>query len=100
MPKIGEVRAGESLPKAAKVAYVKGQGQTRDHHCHWPGCGKMVPPAMWGCYHHWMMLPSAIRNSIWMHYRPGQEVHMNPSREYVDAAQRAQEWIALHYPPF
>lgn len=25
---------------------------TGKHHCHWPGCDKLVPPAMWGCYPH------------------------------------------------
>lgn len=29
-----------------KRAYVKQATQTRNHHCHWPGCTKQVPPAM------------------------------------------------------
>lgn len=84
--------------KAEKVAYVKSQGQTRDHHCHWPGCGKQVPPAMWGCQTHWFLLPKRIRDRIWRAFNPGQEVNMRPSREYVEAARAAQDWIAAHFP--
>jgi hypothetical protein len=79
-----------------KVAYVKSQGQTRAHHCHWPGCDRQVPPAMWGCKIHWYRLPAEIRRDIWNAYRPGQERTQTPSRAYVEAAQRAQEWIAAY----
>lgn len=79
-----------------KVAYVKSQGQTRTHHCHWPDCDKQVPPAMWGCRPHWFKLPLEIRTAIWNAYRPGQEVSMSPGRAYVEAANRAQEWIRDH----
>lgn len=85
-------------PKEEKVAYVKGQGQTRDHHCHWPGCDKQVPPAMWGCYRHWMMLPKALRDKVWAAYRPGQEVTMTPSREYLAVAWEVQQWIRENHP--
>jgi hypothetical protein len=78
-----------------KAEYVKSQGQTRAHHCHWPGCEKQVPPAMWGCKAHWFMLPLAIRTAIWNAYKPGQEKTMTPSRAYVDAAQDAQDWIRV-----
>lgn len=78
---------------AEKVAYVKAQGQTRDHGCHWPHCSRQVPPAQWGCRYHWMRLPRQIRADIWAAYRPGQEVTMTPSRAYLDAADAAQEWI-------
>ncbi len=82
----------------AKVAYVKSQGQTRNHHCHWLGCEKQVPPAVWGCKPHWYALPPEIRNRIWNAYRTGQEKDMRPSREYVAAAQEAQAWIARNHP--
>lgn len=85
--------------KKDKVAYVKGQGQTRDHHCHWPGCDKQVPPAMWGCCKHWMLLPKHLRDKIWATYRVGQEVTMSPSNEYLDAATEVQEWIVANYQP-
>ena len=76
-----------------KRRYVKTQGQTRDHDCHWPGCPKQVPPAMWGCYKHWMQLPKWLRDAIWDAYRPGQEINATPSRAYVAAARAAQGWI-------
>ena len=76
-----------------KVHYVKSQGQTRSHHCHWPGCDKQVPPAMWGCTNHWYSLPEHLRKKIWQAYRPGQERTMTPSREYLDVADEVQEWI-------
>lgn len=79
-----------------KAAYVKRQKQTRDHHCHWPGCEKQVPPAMWGCREHWFALPKNLRDRIWAAYKPGQEKTMTPSREYVLAARAVQEWIAEH----
>lgn len=84
----------ESNGKPAKVAYVKSQGQTRDHKCHWPGCNKQVAPAMWGCYKHWMMLPPELRKKIWGAFRPGQEVNGTPNREYVKVAREVQVWIA------
>jgi hypothetical protein len=76
-----------------KVAYVKSQGQTRNHTCHWPGCTKQVPPAMWGCKSHWFVLPVSIRNKIWAAYRPGQEVTMTPSAAYLQVAKEAEVWI-------
>lgn len=77
-----------------KVAYVKSQKQTRNHECHWPGCAKQVPPAMWGCREHWYRLPKPLRDRIWKTFRPGQEVSMTPSAEYLAAARDVQAWIA------
>lgn len=77
----------------SKADYVLSQPQTRDHHCHWPGCGKQVPPAMWGCKAHWSKLPAGLRAKIWAAYRPGQEKDMQPSAAYLHVARHAQEWI-------
>lgn len=77
-----------------KADYVKRAGQTRDHHCHWPGCDKQVPPAMWGCKTHWFKLPRALRNKVWATYQPGQEVDLSPSAEYLAVAHEVQAWIA------
>lgn len=77
----------------AKVEYVKAQGQTRDHTCHWPGCEKQVPPAMWGCRFHWYILPQHLRNKIWGAFRPGQEEDLNVSKRYLKVAREVQEWI-------
>lgn len=77
----------------SKAAYVKAQRQDRNHECHWPGCGKQVPPAMWGCRPHWFALPKELRDKIWNAYRPGQEKDMHPSKAYLDAANEVQQWI-------
>ncbi len=77
----------------AKADYVRSQGQTRDHHCHWPGCSKQVPPAMWGCKTHWFRLPAGLRARIWRTYKPGQEVTLTPSDEYMKVAREVQVWI-------
>lgn len=76
-----------------KVAHVRGQGQTRKHECHWPGCEVQVSPAKWGCPNHWFQLPKRIRDAIWRAYDPGQERRLDPSAAYMRAAREAQEWI-------
>jgi hypothetical protein len=100
MPKIGEVRAGDLAKLPEKVAYVKKQGQTREHHCHggMPGCKGQCPPAMWGCRSCWFKLPKSLRDKIWATYRPGQEVNLTPSREYLEIARQVQDWIETNYP--
>lgn len=82
-----------------KVEHVKREAAKPDHSghgCHWPGCDKPVPPAMWGCREHWYTLPKPIRNRIWQTYQTGQEISKTPSREYIEAAREAQEWIRQH----
>lgn len=76
-----------------KVKYVKSQKQTRSHTCHWTGCTKQCPPAMWGCKAHWFALPKHLRDKIWLNYRPGQEIRLNPSDAYLAAADEVQAWI-------
>lgn len=78
----------------SKAAYVKAAKQTRAHTCHWPGCTKQVPPAMWGCAPHWFRLPKALRDRVWTTYRPGQEISMDPSAAYLAVANEVQAWIA------
>lgn len=80
-----------------KADYVRRQAQNRNHECHWPGCTKQVPPAMWGCSQHWFKLPRPLRNKIWAAYRPGQEVDQRPSRAYVEVAQEVLAWIAANH---
>lgn len=77
----------------SKADYVRSQGQTRKHHCHWPGCTKQVPPAMWGCTGHWFALPAALRARVWATFQPGQEVNGTPSPAYLAVASAVQEWI-------
>ncbi len=64
-----------------------------EHLCHWPGCGKAVPPKLWGCRPHWFRLPIHLRAMIWRHYRPGQEIDKQPSMEYLKVARAVQDWI-------
>lgn len=80
-----------------KVAYVKKQGQTRNHACHWPGCNKQVPPAMWGCKSHWFKLPQRLRNQIWANYSIGQEQNGTPSQRYLQVADEVERWIKENY---
>ncbi len=82
----------------SKADYVRAQPQTRKHHCHWPGCDKQVPPAMWGCKAHWFALPTALRNKVWRAYVPGQEATMTPSAEYLAVANEVQAWIRSQQP--
>lgn len=81
---------------ADKFTHVRRAGQTRNHGCHWPGCTQHVPPAMWGCKRHWFTLPKELRDRVWAAYRPGQEVTLTPSREYLQVADEVQRW-ALDY---
>jgi hypothetical protein len=82
---------------ATKAAHVRSAGQTRAHTCHWPGCDRQCPPAMWGCRQHWFTLPAEIRSRIWRAYQIGQEQTGRPSHAYVAAAHAAQEWIHANF---
>ena len=62
------------------------------HTCHWPTCTVEVPPRMWGCKRHWMMLPADIRKEIWRTYRKGQEIDKRPSMAYIAAADKAHRF--------
>src|SRR5262249_9125155 len=81
-----------------KVEHVLTAGQTRQHHCHWPGCPEQVPPAIWGCRKHWYRLPQGLRNKIWAAYRIGQEEDGKPSLRYVEVAKEVQVWIRANDP--
>ena len=79
-----------------KADYVRSESRkgTGAHRCHWPGCDKRVPPAMWGCKTHWFKLPQSLRTKIWLTYRPGQEISKRPSVEYIAVVRQVTEWIA------
>lgn len=81
------------VDRKGKVRHVRAARQTRLHTCHWIGCERQVPPAMWGCRQHWFALPKTIRDAIWRSYRAGQEEDGKVSKEYIDAANAAQDWI-------
>lgn len=63
------------------------------HTCHWPGCPTQVPKRLWGCSYHWFKLPLRLRNKIWAHYVPGQEIRGDPSADYIATALEVQDWI-------
>lgn len=44
-----------------------------------------------------MRLPGHIRYAIWDAYKIAQEVDMSPSKEYLLAAHKAQDWIKENY---
>lgn len=69
------------------------------HTCHWPGCGKSVPPKLWGCAPHWFKLPKHLRDRIWATYVPGQEITKTPSAAYLEAANAVQDWIRQQKEP-
>lgn len=85
--------------KAAHVGREAARNTTFDHHCHWPGCTLAVPPAMWGCKHHWFSIPKSLRDEIWRTYSPGQELTKDPSPEYVAAAKAVRDWIYSRQAP-
>jgi hypothetical protein len=66
------------------------------HTCHADGCDKPVPERMFMCRPHWYTLPYPMRRSIWMNYRPGQEIDKQPSRRYLDVAHEAIVWLKRH----
>lgn len=80
-----------------KVVHVLRAKQTRKHECHWPGCLRQVPPAMWGCKYHWFQLPKSLRDRIWAAYEAGQEETMSPSEAYLETAREVQDWIQTNY---
>ena len=63
-----------------------------NHTCHWPKCKSSVLPKFWGCRRHWFMLPKEIRDGIWRHYRPGQEIDKRISAEYIYAIVAARSY--------
>ncbi len=83
----------------SKVDYVRTAPNPGGHTCHWPGCARNVPPAMWGCKTHWYKLPVALRNKVWRTYQPGQEISKRPSAEYVEVAREVQAWIEANATP-
>lgn len=84
--------------KAEHVREALRSGKAGNHHCHWPGCKRRVPPAAWGCRDHWYKLPKALRDRIWRAYRLGQEDTKTPTASYVAVARDVQEWISANHP--
>lgn len=64
------------------------------HTCHATDCTTPVPPVMFMCKRHWFMLPQAMRNAIYSHYRPGQCDDWHITHAYAEAARNAVRYIA------
>jgi hypothetical protein len=82
--------------KAEHVRQARAAGVHGGHGCHWPGCERKVPPAMWGCTRHWYALPLDLRRRVWRAYQPGQEETKRPSESYLQVAREVQAWIEAH----
>lgn len=68
------------------------------HACHADGCDTSIPPRLAFCPRHWRALPSRLKAPILRHYRPGQEVDKQPSREHVEAMIAARDWLRERRP--
>ena len=78
-----------------QLSLVPENDNRRDaNHCHARGCSVHVPPEMLMCKPHWFKVPRAIRNAVWLAYRPGQCDDMRPSREWHVAADAAIGFVA------
>ncbi len=66
-----------------------------NHQCHAVGCTAEVPPKMHMCLKHWRMVPEPVKNLIWKHYRPGQEIDKQPTVEYIMTAFVSISCVAL-----
>ena len=47
------------------------------------------------CLKHWKMVPKAVQDLIWYHYRPGQEIDKQPSVAYIAIAFVSISCVAL-----
>lgn len=65
------------------------------HNCHAVGCEIPVPPKMHMCLKHWRMVPKAVQELIWKHYRSGQEIDKRPTIEYIATAFVSISCVAL-----
>lgn len=63
------------------------------HLCHAKNCKTEVPPIMLMCRKHWFMVSSSTQKLVWRHYRKGQCDDKAPSKEWLDAADKAIEEV-------
>lgn len=67
----------------------------RPHTCHAFGCTVAVPPMLFMCKGHWFMLPRNLRDAVWHHYRPGQELRqVEVSEAYLDTVDICIDYVA------
>jgi len=63
------------------------------HVCHAMGCGTEIEPKLFMCLNHWRMVPKQLQQSVWKHYRPGQEDDKNPTKEYLNVTDSVQWFV-------
>jgi hypothetical protein len=65
------------------------------HACHAIGCEREIAPKLLMCLPHWSALSKPAQRIIWHHYRPGQEIHKDPSALYLLAQGAAVALVAF-----
>jgi len=63
------------------------------HKCHAYDCEIEVPPKMFMCKKHWLMVPKWHQDLIWELYTKGQEIDKTPSRQYLQVTDRAKWFV-------
>jgi hypothetical protein len=100
----------ELLATVTQMAQLQGWMvyHTRDSRRSQTGFPDLVlvrPPVVWFvellieasylmCAFHWFKLPRRLRDAVWAAYRPGQEITLDPSPEWLKAAEEARQWVA------
>jgi hypothetical protein len=64
-----------------------------EHLCHARNCKIAVEPECLMCMLHWRKLPKALKDAVWRFYREGQCNDQDPSKEWLDAADDAIEYV-------
>lgn len=64
------------------------------HYCHAIGCKQEVFARLLMCSRHWRMVTATTQDEAWQHYRKGQDIDKEPSREYLLAARKAIREVA------
>ena len=64
------------------------------HHCHAIGCEVTTAPKFLMCGRHWRLVPKLLQRDVWNTYENGQEIKKNPSREWMQAADTAINYVA------
>jgi hypothetical protein len=62
--------------------------------CHARGCPTVIESFRLMCRDHWRKVPAELQTAVWAAYRHGQENDGEPSREYLEAADKAIEAVA------
>lgn len=64
-----------------------------NHRCHAHFCMAHCEPERLMCMRHWRMVPPALQQDVWKHYREGQCEDMRPSSDWHKAADKAIRFV-------